>query len=142
MNRSQVTFDIEALPVQIRYIGEMVSPWDDDKRMGDAWQVTIGKAWRNKAGQWITTYYTGIGLRNKRTRRPERPTIAEVLRSLFIDATADEQSFSDWCDEYGYSDDSIKALNIYKACCDTARHLRQQFDVETYVKIQDFVMEM
>jgi hypothetical protein len=129
-------FDIEALPVEIKLIGEMPSPWGDDKpRVVDAWRVTIGK-------QWVTTYYTGKGLRNKKTGRPTRPTVADVLHSLFSDASAADENFSDWCDNYGYSDDSIKALNMYKACTEVAKNLRQQFDPETRAKIQSVIQEM
>lgn len=136
-------FDIEALPVEIKLIGEMPSPWGDDKpRVVDAWRVTIGKQWGNKHGQWVTTYYTGTGHRNKRTGRPVRPSIADVLHSLFSDASAANENFSDWCDNYGYSDDSIKALNLYKACTEVAQNLRRQFDPETRAKIQAVIQEM
>ena len=133
---TETAFDLEALPVKIDLIGEMPSPWSDDKpRTVDAWKVTIGKEWGNKAGQWVTTYYTGTGLRTK-AGRPQRPKIADVLFSLFSDAAAADQNFSDWCDDFGYSDDSIKALNIYKACTDIAHQLRRQFDPATRAQIQ------
>ena len=136
-------FNIEALPVQIDLIGEMPSPWSDDKpRTVDAWRVTIGKQYGNKAGQWVTTYYTGVGHRNKLTKRPTRPTVTDVLHSLFMDASAADENFSDWCANYGYSDDSIKALNIYKACIDIAQNLRRQFDPATRANIQAIIQEM
>jgi hypothetical protein len=132
-------FDIESLPVEIKLIGEMLSPWGDDKPgVVDAWCVTIGK----RGKQWITTYYTGTGFRNKRTGRPTRPTVADVMYSLFSDASAADENFSDWCDNYGYSDDSIKALNMYKACTEVAKNLRRQFDPETRAKIQAVIQEM
>jgi hypothetical protein len=136
-------FDIESLPVEIKYIGEMPSPWGDNKPSTvDAWAVTVGKLWGNKAGQWHTTYYTGIGLRNKRTGKLSRPTVAEVLHSLFLDASAADQNFTDWCADCGYSDDSIKALNIYKACTEVAEKLRRHFDPETRAKIQAVIEDM
>lgn len=129
-------FDIEALPVEITLIGEMPSPWGDDTpRVVDAWRVTIGK-------QWVTTYYTSTSQRNKRTGRPTRPTVADIMYSLFNDASAADENFSDWCDNYGYSDDSIKALNLYKACTEVAKNLRRQFDLETRAKIQTVIQEM
>jgi hypothetical protein len=129
-------FDIEALPVELTLIGEMPSPWGDDKPgFVDAWRVTIGK-------QWVTTYYTGTGFRNKRTGRPTQPTIADVMYSLFSDASAADENFSDWCDNYGYSDDSIKALNMYKACTEVAKNLRRQFDSETRANIQAVIQDM
>jgi hypothetical protein len=136
-------FDIEALPVEITLIGEMPSPWGDDKpRVVDAWSVTIGKKWGNKHGQWVTTYYTGTSQRNKRTGRPTRPTVADVMYSLFNDASAADENFSEWCENYGYSDDSIKALNMYKACTEVAKNLRRQFDSETRANIQAVIQDM
>jgi len=132
-------FDIETLFVEIKLIGEMPSPWGDDQlRIVDAWCVTIGK----RGKQWITTYYTGTSQRNKRTGRPMQPTVADVMCSLFNDASAADENFSDWCDNYGYSDDSIKALNMYKACTEIAKNLRRQFDFETRAKIQAVIQEM
>lgn len=138
-----ISFDIESLPVEIVYIGEMPSPWGDNKpRTVDAWRVTIGARGRsNTAGQWITTYYTATGLRSK-TGRLRPPTVADVLYSLFTDAASADQNFSDWCADFGYSDDSIRALNIYKACTEIAQNLRRQFDPATRAQIQSIIEEM
>ena len=52
-----------------------------------------------------------------KTPRPVTPTAASVLYSLLADASADGESFSDWCTNYGYDTDSRKALATYEACC-------------------------
>ena len=41
-----------------------------------------------------------------------------VLSSVALDAScySNARDFKDFCDELGYSDDSIRALKIYKAC--------------------------
>lgn len=41
-----------------------------------------------------------------------------VLNSVALDAScySNARDFKDFCDELGYSDDSIRALKIYKAC--------------------------
>jgi hypothetical protein len=44
------------------------------------------------------------------------PTASDLVWSLAIDGTALEESFNSWCDNFGYSADSIKARSIYKAC--------------------------
>ena len=45
------------------------------------------------------------------------PTIAKVLYSVTEDAiSARDYSFEEWCANLGYSDDSIKAKNIYDTC--------------------------
>lgn len=46
----------------------------------------------------------------------KRPKLEEVLNCLFMDAEARNSCFEDWCSDFGYSDDSIKAKNIYDSC--------------------------
>ena len=53
------------------------------------------------------------------------PSLEEVCYSLFMDAY--DGDFEDWCEEYGYSDDSIKAKAMYKECCRTHRSLQRMF---------------
>lgn len=133
-------FNIEALPVKITYVGETTR---DNNWKCDQWRVELS----NKLGMWSTDYFTGLGLRNKPNAsrdvaKPNKPTVADVLYSLFNDANAADYNFSDWCDEYGYSDDSIKALNMYKACLDTATALRKYFSPEQRAAIQSIIQEM
>lgn len=132
-------FNIEALPVKITYVGETTR--DGDWKC-DQWRVELS----NKLGMWSTDYFTGLGLRSKPDawgqRKTKKPTVADVLHSLFMDASAAEYNFSDWCDEYGYSDDSIKALNMYKACLDTATALRKYFSPDQRAAIQSIIQEM
>jgi hypothetical protein len=149
-------FDIEALPVAIAYAGETER---DNNWKCDEWRVTF----ENKAGKWTTRYFTGLGLREKlkgakamrapgnwfdsKTRqwyadRPKKPLIAAVLYSLFMDARAAESNFNDWCDEYGFSSDSIKALNMYKECLETAAMLRRYFSPDVRAQIETIIQDM
>jgi len=54
----------------------------------------------------------------------KRPTENDVLECLKTDCEVRNMSFSEFCDNFGYSNDSLKALDIYRACEDTARKLR------------------
>lgn len=88
--------------------------------------------WQETADQWCITingigfeYYTGIGHRDKKTDRPQKPELSEVLSSLALDATACDESFDDWCCNYGYDTDSRKALETYLACQENAGKLRK-----------------
>lgn len=134
-----VEFNIETLPVKITYVGETVR---DNNWKCDQWRVELS----NKMGMWSTDYFTGLGLRTKPNtwgeRKLKKPTVADVLHSLFMDASAADYNFSDWCDEFGYSDDSIKALNMYKTCLDTATALRKYFSPEQRKAIQSIIEEM
>lgn len=150
-------FNIEALPVVITYVGETTR---DDWKC-DHWSVRIS----GKDGHWTTDYYTGLGLRSpipalylsvnpprkgtlayeqleKATRKPVKPKIADVLYSLFMDAYAADYNFDEWCESGGYSNDSIKALNIYKQCLDTATRLRKYFTKEQRQAIEAIISEM
>ena len=55
------------------------------------------------------------------------PTLPDVLHSLLMDGSAVDETFSNWCANYGYSDDSIKALGMYEDCVKTGRDLAKAF---------------
>ena len=134
-----VEFNIESLPVKITYVGETVR---DNEWKCDQWRVEL----TSKAGFWSTDYYTGLGHRTKPNAwgqtKPKKPAVADVLYSLFNDASAADENFHDWCANYGFSDDSIKAMNTYKQCLDIAVALRKHFSPEQRQAIQTIVSEM
>jgi hypothetical protein len=154
-----IEFNIEALPVKIDYVGEVPSKWGDieNQNLVDQWRISI----TSKAGFWSTDYFTGLGLRREvkgirathtKTRKivgnkwvpaePVKPKVADVLYSLFNDAQAADLNFHDWCDEYWYSDDSIKALNTYKQCLEIGTMLRKHFSPDQRAAIQTIISEM
>jgi hypothetical protein len=158
MNTTAQTIDLETLPITVTYVGEIVSPWDDKQaRTVDQWQVKL----TSKSGFWTTAYYTGTGLRkarngqknpypprsiaaeawNRDNLKPAKPTNADILHSLTMDASAADENFSDWCANFGYSDDSLKALNTYKQCLEIATALRKHFDRATLEAIREAVAD-
>jgi hypothetical protein len=44
------------------------------------------------------------------------PTASDLVWAVATDSTALTESFSDWCGEFDYSTDSVKARSTYKAC--------------------------
>lgn len=58
------------------------------------------------------------------------PTIESIIHSLFIDSDVLEYSFDDWCNNYGYSNDSIKAKETYEECVKTAHKLKKALGVK------------
>jgi hypothetical protein len=44
------------------------------------------------------------------------PTASDLVWSVATDSTALNENFSDWCDNFGYTTDSVKARSTYKAC--------------------------
>ena len=148
---------LESLPVKIDYVGEVPSRWDQDKpRNVDQWRVTLSTG----AGHSSFDYFTGLGLRETvrgiaamrypsatmvrgqwQAAKPKKPKVADVLHSLILDASAADENFDDWCDNFGYSSDSIKALNTYKACLDTARALRKHFSPTMLENIREMLAD-
>jgi len=53
------------------------------------------------------------------------PKIDDVLECLVSDMDAGDQSFHDFCDNFGYDRDSIKALDTYRACMESGEKLRR-----------------
>lgn len=58
---------------------------------------------------------------------PTEPALANVVYCLLMDATALEQTFDEWCGDFGYDTDSRKAYDLYTRCVDSSRHTRRLF---------------
>ena len=138
-------------------IGFDGKPWEHDK-----WNILFQLPWRYKTAELpyrpeITQCFefsTGVGLRRKEillkwqvTCRheaktfPVSPKAASVLYSLVIDSEALDQSFSNWCANFGYNDDSMSAHDTYRACCDNARKLHLVFTHEQIAELKEAVQE-
>lgn len=72
---------------------------------------------------------------------PKAPSVDDVLHSLILDASASDYNLQDWCAEFGYSDDSIRALNTYRQCLETATNLRKYLGADVVralaIQLQD-----
>lgn len=94
-----------------------------------AWRATF----TYKRGHRTFDYFTGIGNVTKPKNsfmdaKPVKPCAADVLFALLLDAGALDENFSDWCGNFGYSDDSLAALRTYQQCIDIGKGLRLMFD--------------
>lgn len=129
---------LETMPVKIDYVGETTR---DNSWQCDQWRVTLS----SKAGFHSFDYFTGLGLRHKPDSggkcKPRKPKVADVLHSMILDASAADDNFHDWCANFGYSDDSIKAMNIYKACLETAQALRKHFSPDTLRQVRELLQD-
>ena len=57
--------------------------------------------------------------------KPVAPTTADVLSSLLSNANGADETFEEWCSNFGYSDDSMKMMEIYRACQKTRAALQR-----------------
>lgn len=67
-------------------------------------------------------------------RKLKEPNIYDVMSCV---TKYDPGSFEDFCCEYGYDDDSIRALKIYKAVCDEWQKMCQIFTEEDMEKLRE-----
>lgn len=71
------------------------------------------------------------------------PDPVDVLGCLFMDAGAAEySSFEDWAQDFGSNPDSIKALNAYNACRNTALDLFRVLGSALVEKIKPLAQEL
>lgn len=66
-----------------------------------------------------------------------KPDGESLFHSLILDGEADSMSFTQWCNEFGYSDDSIKAESIYRACVDISRKLQRILSKEQFEEMRE-----
>ena len=67
------------------------------------------------------------------------PSLEEVCYSLFMDAY--DGDFEDWCSDFGYSDDSIRAKAMYEECCRTRHALQRMFRYH-YDSLKELLSDM
>lgn len=65
-----------------------------------------------------------------------------ALNCIFWDSYAAQNTFEDFCSEFGYSDDSIKALKTYKECKRNAERLNKLFSGLDLLSVQNELEEM
>ena len=99
--------------------------------MNDEWKKTSNK-WQVKLTyfdkEYVTDFYMGSGLVDKENK-PKRPTKEDILYSMII-GDVSNMNFNDFCADFGYNNDSIKALEIYKACEKETEAYYDMFDSE------------
>ena len=104
-------------------------PTNEDMHNMDGWTCTL----RYRGRQYTFPFYMGKALCRE-------PTISDVLYSLVSDSEASEMSFSEWCGELGYNDDSRKAERTYQACVRVGARLKKLFGAD-YDAIVEYVRE-
>lgn len=94
--------------IKAEFRGDMVAPWNGNN-------YNYHKVIVKNAETGATTsfdFWASIA-------RPELNRERDVLNAFYCfvsDAVAGAGSFDDFCDEFGYNSDSIKALKTFRAC--------------------------
>ena len=102
---------------------------DDWKKNANKYQVKIGYFGKS----YVTDYYMGSAL----TRKPSKK---DVLYSMLLDDVSGID-FDAFCGEFGYNNDSIKALEAYKACQRETKAYYNMFDDEEREILQELLQD-
>lgn len=103
----------------ILHYGRPPSRYNGPRPVG--WKEGAGGAMRPVASSRGMTLYD---MERYNASKLDIPDTSSVLNSLKSDASYADQSFSDWCAEYGYDKDSRAAERTYNVCTDTLAKLR------------------
>lgn len=126
-------FNFEKLNIKKTFIAKI----DDKEWPHYLWKITI-----SGNGKIISTdYRMGLAHVCKRTNKQIAPDNKGIMHSLLLDAEADDMSFSDWCENYGYSEDSILAFNTYQLCCKQSKELREVFTKVEISQMKDALQD-
>lgn len=109
------------------------NPYTDDPTM-DHWRCTLHYTSRTSTRQMTAVYSLGSD------HHERQPLAVEVISSLFSDANCGEESFKDFCDNCGYSDDSRKAERISKAFQSISIRLHKLLGSD-YAAMEEYVRE-
>jgi hypothetical protein len=77
----------------------------------------------------------------EKLRKPKAPHAADVLYNLLLDSSAMQMSFDEWCDDYGYDNDSRKAEGIFDTCRVNARALAEVIRADVRAALSDVLQE-
>ena len=122
MKTHKLTDLVEANGITVRAV-HVGTNTDDNGWRHNAWKATL--VYPALQTRCTVTFSTGLAIKE--------PTAADVLYSLCSDARAGEVSFSEFCSEFGYDEDSRKAESIWRACKRSVgkarRFLKDDFDL-------------
>ena len=113
-------------------------------------QEDMDDEWKKEANKWqvklvyfdkehVTNFYIGSGLVDE-MGRPKKPTKKDILYSMIMDDVSD-MNFNDFCDNFGYDKDSIKALKIYNACLKETEAYYDMFDDEERELLKELLQD-
>ena len=105
--------------------------WDDGKCVhGDEYQITISRG--GTSGRLGFRYWNSLNdVQNGKT-----PTAYDVLSCVASDSHTPE-TFADFCDEYGYDQDSRTAEKTFKAADKLGRRIRAFFTEVELEQLQE-----
>ena len=101
-------------------IDEMPNGFETEDLRRHSWMVTL-----HWSGRMLSSCFnTGSEYRNG-AWVPRYPTATDVLGCLCSDAASADQTFEQWCSDFGYDTDSRRAERCYHDIQESTRKLRR-----------------
>lgn len=101
------------IKAQVRYGNKVTEP-DDWQQSANPYTVTL----RFQGRRLTCDFFTGSGW-------TKEPNAADVLSSLVLDANCGDMTFEEFCQEFGYDEDSRKAERTWRQCKRMSPKVRQ-----------------
>lgn len=70
-----------------------------------------------------------------------KPCAADALFCLLLDADSGLRTFSEFCNEFGYASDSIKAFKTYQACQETTDNIKSLFNSKQIEELKELLQD-
>lgn len=86
-------------------------------------------------------YHTGSGWKQS-DGTIQRPTLADIMQSLMLDAMAGQYKFEEWASEYGYDEDSRKAFKIYEECLRIGNRVYKMLGKDALPKVNAILQDL
>ena len=157
-NQSETEQKIIGFLQSVRVRFDISQAGENLKRDGwacDGWRVTFEKVPPSSYDMCASEsfdFFTGLGHRHNPYKkghymhathgaRAVLPHVAVVVHSLILDSGAAEMSFYQWCAEYGFDSDSIKALRTYQDSEREAEQLARIFTRADVAAMRDILAD-
>jgi hypothetical protein len=101
--------------MKVRINGEAKTPYEKQntwQKDSNSFNLTL----QYKGKSLTLDYWQGTGIYTP-------PTTHGVMECLLSDYSCAQDSFEDFCDNCGYSNDSLSALKVYKSCIRLSKKL-------------------
>lgn len=112
----------------------------DDSRFYHHYRFQVRVQFNKKVRYF--SYWTSYNDWRNGKEKLDESDYMNALNCVLSDSYAAQGSFKDFCSEFGYSDDSIKALNTYKECKRLYERLNKLFSGLNLLSIQNELEEM
>ena len=118
--------------IKVNYAAHEFPPWEGAKEKVDQYRISLKRQFGDQRRSISFDFWTSI----VDTAKNKIPTEYDILACISSDYYTPD-TFEEFCANYGYDNDSIKAQNAFKRCLKFAKKLRTFFTESEAEKQQE-----